>query len=69
MTRAQELAELVTHARFDELSRDARDALRLRILDSLGCAYGALDAEPIRARHDAELNAAERVQRAFWRLG
>ena len=49
MTMAQELASFVERASFDNLSPAVRDALRLRILDALGCALGALDAEPIRA--------------------
>jgi 2-methylcitrate dehydratase len=47
MTAAEELAAFVVRASFDDLSRAIRDALKLRILDALGCAFGALDAEPI----------------------
>ncbi len=49
MTAVQELAQFACRARFDDLSPAAREALRVRILDSLGCAFGALDGEPIRA--------------------
>src|SRR5690349_617733 len=49
MTVAEELASFVVRASFDDLSQAARDALKLRILDALGCAFGALDAEPIAA--------------------
>src|SRR5207247_3912333 len=31
------------------LSASARDALKLRVLDALGCALGAIDAPPVRA--------------------
>jgi 2-methylcitrate dehydratase len=39
----------VASARWDDLSEGAREALKLRILDSLGCAIGALDSEVVRA--------------------
>lgn len=38
----------MTRASWDALSPDAREALKLRVLDSLACALGALDAEPVR---------------------
>ncbi len=48
MTIAEQMAEFVVRASYDELSEAARHQLKVRILDSLGCAIGALDGEPIR---------------------
>lgn len=48
MTVVQRLASFVTRTRFDDLSADARTQLKIRVLDSLGCAIGALDGEPVR---------------------
>jgi len=42
------LAAFVVGASFDNLSESARLQLKIRILDSLGCAIGALQAEPVR---------------------
>ncbi|HVR30060.1 MAG TPA: MmgE/PrpD family protein [Thermoanaerobaculia bacterium] len=44
-----QLAAFVARASYDWLSREAREQLTIRVLDSLGCAVGALSAEPIRA--------------------
>lgn len=49
MSKVQQLASFVTGARYDMLSGDAVQALKVRILDSLGCAIGAVDAAPVRA--------------------
>ncbi|MGH7369033.1 MAG: MmgE/PrpD family protein [Candidatus Rokuibacteriota bacterium] len=48
MTRAEQLAGFVVRAPYDALSREAREALRVRVLDSLGCAIGAVEGEPPR---------------------
>ena len=48
MTVAEELARFVVKASYDDLSDAARMALKIRILDSLGCAVGALDGEPVK---------------------
>ena len=48
MTVAEELARFVVRASYDDLSDAARMALKIRILDSLGCAVGALDGEPVK---------------------
>ena len=48
MTQVQALAKFVAHASFDAISDDAKRELKIRVLDSLGCALGALGAEPIR---------------------
>jgi 2-methylcitrate dehydratase len=47
-TAVDELAQFVCEARFDEISQAAREQLKLRVLDSLGCALGALGAGPVR---------------------
>jgi 2-methylcitrate dehydratase len=41
------LAQFVDHARFDDLSADAVQQLKIRVLDTIGVAIGALDAEPL----------------------
>jgi len=47
MTMSEQLAAFVARANYDELSEVARVQLKVRILDSLGCAIGALGGEPI----------------------
>jgi 2-methylcitrate dehydratase len=54
MTEAEHLAAFVVRARYEQLSEPAREALKLRVLDALGCALGALDGPPI-ARLRAEI--------------
>jgi len=51
-TLVQQLATFVHRARWDDLSSPARDALKLRVFDALGCAIAALNAEPVRAIRD-----------------
>jgi 2-methylcitrate dehydratase len=46
-TQVEELGAFVSAASFDQLSEAAREALKLRVLDSLGTAMGALGAEPV----------------------
>lgn len=48
MTHAEQLAAFVVRASYEDLSNEARQELKVRILDSLGCAIGALEGEPIR---------------------
>lgn len=48
LTKAEELAAFVVRAAYDDLSDAARRELKIRVLDSLGCAIGALGGEPIR---------------------
>ena len=47
MTKAQQLAEFITSRKYKDLSEAAVEQLKIRVLDSLGCAIGALDGEPI----------------------
>jgi 2-methylcitrate dehydratase len=44
-TQVDRLAEFVCRARFEDISEPACGQLKLRILDSLGCALGALGAK------------------------
>jgi 2-methylcitrate dehydratase len=47
MTHSEQLAAFVVQSSYDGLSEIARRQLKIRILDSLGCAIGALDGKPI----------------------
>ena len=47
MTEVEQLAEFVVRASYDDLSEAARQQLKIRVLNSLGCAIGAVDGEPI----------------------
>jgi 2-methylcitrate dehydratase len=42
------MAAFVARASYDDLSETARRQLKIRVLDSLGCAIGALGGEPVR---------------------
>ncbi|MFB6231914.1 MAG: MmgE/PrpD family protein [Salinibacter sp.] len=42
------LARFVKEASYDDLSEGAKEQLKVRVLDALGCAIGALDGAPIR---------------------
>jgi 2-methylcitrate dehydratase len=44
-TKVEQLGEFVAAATYEQLSDAAREQLKLRVLDSLGCALGALGAE------------------------
>jgi len=52
MTLVEELAAFVVDSSYRDLSPRAVEALTLRVLDSLGCAIGALGGEPIRMVRD-----------------
>lgn len=47
MTDVEKLAEFVCQASFDDLSGEARLQLKIRLLDALGCAIGALEEPPM----------------------
>jgi 2-methylcitrate dehydratase len=57
MTEVQRLAAFVERASYDAIPETAREALKIRILDALGCAIGALDGEPVQMvrEHVAEM--------------
>jgi len=48
-TAVQRLAAFAASATWDRLTPGTREALKLRVLDSLGCAAGALDSDVLRA--------------------
>ena len=52
MTIAEELASFVVRASYDDLTDEARHQLKIRVLDSLACAIGALEGEPVRLLRD-----------------
>jgi 2-methylcitrate dehydratase len=52
MTYAQQLAEFVSRTSFDDISNAARLQLKIRVLDSLGCAIGAIDGGPVELVRD-----------------
>jgi len=56
MTEVQELAAFVERASFHHLSDVALEQLKIRVLDTLGVAIGALDAPPILAIRKLELD-------------
>jgi 2-methylcitrate dehydratase len=45
-TLVERMAEFATHASCDDLSEAAREQLKIRVLDSIACAIGALDGAP-----------------------
>lgn len=49
MTEVQTLAKFVERARLADLSEAALQQLKIRVLDTIGVAIGALDAPPIRS--------------------
>ena len=46
-TIAQRLAAFATRASYDDMSTTAREQTKLRVLDALGCALGAIGASPV----------------------
>ena len=49
VTHSEELAVYAIRASYFELSAEAREKLKAHVLDSIGCAIGALTAAPIEA--------------------
>ncbi|HLW02115.1 MAG TPA: MmgE/PrpD family protein [Ktedonobacterales bacterium] len=47
MTQVEQLAVFVKHASYEDLSAEARQQLKIRVIDALGCAIGALEGPPI----------------------
>ena len=47
MTEVQKLADFVDRARFGDMSEMAVEQLKIRVLDTIGVAIGALGAAPI----------------------
>ncbi len=48
MTEVERLARFVEHASYDALSEEARSQIKIRILDAIGCAIGAIEADVAR---------------------
>ncbi|HEY1354470.1 MAG TPA: MmgE/PrpD family protein [Ktedonobacteraceae bacterium] len=48
MTRVEELAAFGTRITYEDMSEQARQQLKIRIIDALGCALGALTGSPIK---------------------
>ena len=48
LSRSEELAAFVEGADWKHVSPEAREALKVRVLDSLACAFGATRGDPIR---------------------
>ena len=48
MTVVEQMAEFAVRADMTSMSRSALLQLKIRILDSLGCAIGALGGDPVR---------------------
>ncbi|MGH7588889.1 MAG: MmgE/PrpD family protein [Gemmatimonadota bacterium] len=48
MTEVDRLAGFVVRGAYEDIPVAAREQLRIRVLDSLGCAIGALDGGPVR---------------------
>jgi 2-methylcitrate dehydratase len=46
-TQVEQLAEFVCRSRWEDISEPAREQLKLRVLDSLGVALGALNGDPV----------------------
>lgn len=49
MTQVESLARFAGRMAYENLSAAARLQLKIRVLDSLGCAIGALDGDPVQA--------------------
>lgn len=47
MTQVERLAAFVARSAFADLSEESRLELKIRVLDALGCAIGALEGEPM----------------------
>ncbi len=47
MTQVEQLAAFVARASYADLSAEASQQLKIRVLDALGCAIGALDGPPV----------------------
>ncbi|GAC1348856.1 MAG: MmgE/PrpD family protein [Ktedonobacteraceae bacterium] len=48
MTQVEQLAAFVVRMRYEDLSDEARHQLKIRIVDALGCAIGALEGPPLK---------------------
>ncbi|MGO4884175.1 MAG: MmgE/PrpD family protein [Bryobacteraceae bacterium] len=46
MTAVERLAQFALSTPYEDLSEAAREQLKIRVLDALGCAIGAIGIEP-----------------------
>ena len=46
-SQVQRMADFVIRSGWQDLEEDCRTSLKLRVLDALGCAFGALEAAPV----------------------
>lgn len=51
MTCAENLAAFVCRSAYEDLSETTREQLKIRVLDSVACAVGALEGEPVQILH------------------
>lgn len=58
MTQAQDLAAFVARASWDQVPEKVREQLKLRVLDTVGCAIGALHAPLMTALREHSLEFA-----------
>lgn len=66
MTTTRELATFVESVDHEEFSRETREELKKRVLDSLGIAFGALGHEPVDRVHDAVQRANPGEDCTLW---
>jgi 2-methylcitrate dehydratase len=52
VTEVQDLARFAVHASWDDLSSEAKQTLKIRVLDAVACALGALERPTVRAVRD-----------------
>ncbi|HXE12584.1 MAG TPA: MmgE/PrpD family protein [Bryobacteraceae bacterium] len=59
MSCVENLAAFVCRSGYEDLSEAAREQLKIRVLDSLGCAVGAMEGEPVQIlrRHIGEFES------------
>lgn len=55
-TKVEQLGHWAANIHWEDLSVEARKALKARVLDSVGCAIGALEGEPVKAIHKMTLD-------------
>lgn len=54
MTLVEELAKFTVSSSFEDVTREAVQQLKIRVLDALGCAIGALQGQPVRMVRNLE---------------
>lgn len=48
MNQAERIAHFVERSSYNDLSQEARAQMKIRVLDAIGCAIGALEGDPVR---------------------